>query len=106
VQVGTKKGESPKATKIAAVVCAVVCFAFAIGMAVSESGGQSGAGCCAAVGLVCLAGLFAKGKPAAYSVRIDASGTSSDAISSKNMAKMQEIVDAINQAIVNLNVAK
>jgi hypothetical protein len=39
-------------------------------------------------------------------VRIDASGTSSDAIAGTNKAKMQEIVDAINQAIVNLNVAK
>jgi hypothetical protein len=107
VQVGTKKGEDAKSIKITAVVCAVVCFGIAIAMACSsDSGGNSGAGCCAAVGLICLAGLFAKGKPTIYSVRIDASGTSSDAISSKNMAKMQEIVDAINQAIVNLNVAK
>jgi hypothetical protein len=106
VQVGTKKGESPKSIKISAVVCAVICFAIAIGMACSEGDNAGAAGCCGAVGLACLAGLFAKGKPAAYSVRIDASGTSSDAISSKNKAKMQEIVDAINQAIVNLNVAK
>ena len=106
VQVGTKKGESPTSTKISAVVGAVVCFAFAIGMACTQADSGAAVGCCAAVGVACLAGLFAKGKPAAYSVRIDASGTSSDAISSKNKAKMQEIVDAINQAIVNLNVAK
>jgi hypothetical protein len=106
VQVGTKKGESVMGAKISAVFGAVVCFAFAIGMACTQADSGAAVGCCAVVGLACLAGLFAKGKAAAYSVRIDASGTSSDAIASEDKAKMQEIVDAINRAIVNLNVAK
>lgn len=77
-------------------------------MAITDKNSGSAAGCCSVVGLVFLAGLFAKGtkdKPDTYSVRIDASGTSSDAILSKNRASIQEIVDAINHAIVNLNVA-
>jgi len=106
VQVGTKKGESPTSIKISAVVGAGVCFAIAIGMACSGGDNGGAVGCCAVLGLACLAGLFAKRDPTIYSVRIDASGTSSDAIAGTNKAKMQEIVDAINQAIVNLNVAK
>lgn len=111
VELGINKGEkgnSAGCTKIAAAVFSFTCFCLAIGMATTSTDSGSAVGCCSVVGLVCLAGLFAKGtkdKPDTYSVRIDASGTSSDAILSKNRASIQEVVDAINQAIVNLNVA-
>ncbi len=85
---------------------AVVCFGTSIWALTDNNGGA--AGCC---GLVGLGAIIAARKtppppqkpPSLWSVRIQASGTSNDVIQSTNKEKIEEIVKALNEAIINLN---
>jgi len=98
-------------SKTGPIVGALIFFGIGLFMAIENGEWVFPGVCCFLPGTMVLGSAFQKKKPPSppaklepwWSVRIDASGTSTDVIQSLNEAEIRKVVEALNDAIIKSN---